>query len=155
MTVEANKELVLSWYDAFASGDFDRVGGMLHEDFRYYLPGNMPISGWRDRDGFLEGQAALAPLTTGPFTLRFGAVTAEGDRVLLEAEGDTEIAGGGRYTNVYIMALRVRDGKIAELKEFCDTLHVFQSFEAPVIRGEPKEREGHIAEVTKTVTINL
>jgi len=141
MTVDENKGLALSWFEALVHGDPERAVGLLHEDFRYYLPGDLPASGWWDRAGFLGSAQMFAGKLAGPVTMRIGDVTAEDDRVWFEAESDAPLVDGGRYTNTFVMAIRVRDGKIAELKEFSDTLHVHEVIDAPETRGPRKQRQ--------------
>jgi ketosteroid isomerase-like protein len=151
MTVEENKEFVLSWFELALKGDTEGWAELMHDDFRYYSPGNMPLSGWRDKAGFLETAALLVPFMAGPLTLKVGTITAEDDRVLFEAESDMQVVGGKHYNNVYVMAVRIRDGKVLELKEFSDTLHVYQTFDAPAMRGEPRPRETPVEHVTRTL----
>jgi ketosteroid isomerase-like protein len=152
MTPEANTELVLSWYEAQVMGDAKRAFDLLHEEFRWYLPGNMPMSGWTDRAGYFAAGESLGRHAAGPITMRFGEAMAQDDRVLIEAESELDLVDGGRYTNSYIIAARVRDGKIVEIKEFMDTLHLYQTIDAPLVRGEPKQRESHLDRVTRTFT---
>jgi uncharacterized protein len=151
-SVEENKQLVLSWYEASMSGDTERWLDLIHDDFRSYISGNMPLSGWQDDPtNLLEVGKLLGRHLAGSFTLKFGDITAEDDRVLIEGESDGELANGKRYYNFYVWSHRVRDGKIVELKEFVDTHHVYETFDAEeFVRGEPKERETPIGRVTHT-----
>ena len=89
MTVEDNKELVFSWFEAAFAGDTDKWLGLMHDDFRYWVPGNMSFSGWTDRDGLLRASEMLS-------------------------------------------------------------LYIFQTFDIPEVRGEPKPRESPVEEVTRT-----
>lgn len=83
--------------------------------------------------------------------MRIGDVTAEGERVWIEAESEAPLASGGTYTNTYVIALKVSNGKITEMKEFSDTLHVFEAIDAPEIRGPRKPRQSPLTTVTATV----
>jgi hypothetical protein len=78
-------------------------------------------------------------------------VVAEGNRVCFEAESDAPLVGGGRYTNTYVIALELRDDKIVTMKEFSDTLHVYEAIDAPETRGPRKDRESPLTTVTDTV----
>jgi ketosteroid isomerase-like protein len=65
------------------------------------------------------------------FHLRLVSLTAEEDRVAMEAEGDLgSPANGRRYHNIYFILLRIRDGKITLYKEYQDTLHIYDVFYA-------------------------
>jgi ketosteroid isomerase-like protein len=152
MSVEDNKELVLSWFEAAFKGDTERWLDLIHDDFRYWAPGRMPFTGWSDKDGFMATAELLGRYVAGPMTLKIGAVTAEDDRVVLQTEGDVLLSNGERYNNVYMMCTKVRDGKIVEYIEFFDSLYVYQTFDAPEVRGAQKPRESHITEVTRTLT---
>ena len=51
-------------------------------------------------------------------------LTAEADRVAIEAESDGMHVSGQRYQNQYHFLMRIRDGRIVELKEYMDTQQV-------------------------------
>jgi uncharacterized protein len=147
---DRNKALALMWFEALVKADVETAMSMMHDDFRYWLPGNMPVSGWTDRDGFLGTTKVLGDVVVGGETMKIGDVVAEGDRVLVEAESDMPLVNNGRYNNFYVMAMRVRDGKICELKEFADTLHTYQAIDHEATRGPSKERESPLTYVTAT-----
>ena len=46
---------------------------------------------------------------------------AEGDTVVVEAKGDNVTRTGVRYDNDYCMVWRVEDGRIREIREYCDS----------------------------------
>jgi ketosteroid isomerase-like protein len=147
-----NKDIALKWLEALVTADGDTAMGLMHGDFRYFFPGTMPAAGWWDRDGFLASGQMFAGKLAGPMTMRLGDVTAEDDRVWIEAESEADLTDGGRYVNTYVMALRVREGKVCELKEFCDTLMTYEAMDVPEVRGPRKDRTSPIATVTKTMT---
>lgn len=59
--------------------------------------------------------------------LQILGITAEGDRVALEAQssGLTHPRTGRHYQNFYHILFRIKDGKVMLLKEYQDTLHLF------------------------------
>jgi ketosteroid isomerase-like protein len=146
-----NKELALTWFQALVSGDAEIAVSRIADDFRYFLPGTMPASGWWDKQGFLDSAKMFSGVLAGPITMRIGDVTAEDDRVWIEAESEAPLATGGTYNNTYVIALRIRDGKIVEMKEFSDTLHVYEAIDAPETRGPRKPRESPLTSVTASV----
>ncbi|RAV03878.1 nuclear transport factor 2 family protein [Mycolicibacter senuensis] len=146
-----NKELALAWFQALVSGDADAVASGVADEFRYFLTGTMPASGWWDKQGFFDSAKMFAGVLAGPITMRVGDVTAEGDRVWIEAESEAPLSSGGTYLNTYVIALKLRDGKIAEMKEFSDTLHVFEAIDAPETRGPRKPRESPLTTVTASI----
>ena len=48
-------------------------------------------------------------------------VTAEGDRVSVEWEGECTLLNGEAYNNCYHFLLFIRDGRVVRLKEYLDT----------------------------------
>jgi hypothetical protein len=50
-------------------------------------------------------------------------MTAEGDRVAIEAESFGRHVSGKTYNNKYHFVLRARGGKILEWREYMDTMH--------------------------------
>ena len=55
-------------------------------------------------------------------------MTAEGDRVAVEAETYGEHVSGKTYNNFFHFLLVIRDGKIQEWKEYMDTKHASYTF---------------------------
>ncbi len=47
---------------------------------------------------------------------------AEGDVVVVEARGDNVTREGVRYDNDYCLVFRLEDGKIKEVREYCDSI---------------------------------
>ena len=58
-------------------------------------------------------------------------MVAEGDKVAVEAESYAKTVTGGVYNNHYHFLITVRDGQIAGVKEYMDTLHAKQVFIDP------------------------
>jgi ketosteroid isomerase-like protein len=145
-----SKEIVLEWFEALVRADAPKAMSMMHPDFKYWLGGNMPASGWSDLAGFLGTTKVLGDVVAGPETMKIGDVVAEGDRVMIEAESDMPLVNGGRYNNYYVMAMRVLDGKVVEFKEFADTLHTYQAIDHPATRGPSKARQSPLTYVTQT-----
>ena len=49
----------------------------------------------------------------------------------MEVESDTETNTGRGYNNFYHFLIRVRDGKIASVKEYLDTMHANKVLSTP------------------------
>jgi ketosteroid isomerase-like protein len=47
---------------------------------------------------------------------------ADGDHVVVEAKGDNVTKSGMRYDNDYCLVYRLEDGKIKEIREYCDSV---------------------------------
>ncbi len=55
-----------------------------------------------------------------PRTVAFNFI-ADGDYVVVEARGDNVTKTGLRYDNQYCMVFRIENGKIKQIKEYCDS----------------------------------
>ena len=56
--------------------------------------------------------------------LTIDGVTADGDRVAVEARSSGKLNSGAVYANTYHWLFVLREGKIAVIKEYNDTLHL-------------------------------
>lgn len=59
-------------------------------------------------------------MAEGTRTVAFNFI-ADGDFVVIEAKGDNVTKKGVRYDNDYCMVWRFENGKIKEIKEYCDS----------------------------------
>jgi ketosteroid isomerase-like protein len=147
-----DKAQALQWFTALISGDVQTAMSLTSAGFRYFLSGTMPASGWSDLAGFMENAQIFSGLYAGPITMRIGEVTAEEDRVWLEAESEGKLKTGGTYSNTYVFLLKVRDGKVVEAKEFSDTLYVHDTIDLPHTRGPRIPRQSPLTVVTGSVS---
>jgi hypothetical protein len=122
MSIEQNKQLARDFMDALERADIAAIEAAFAPDGVSWTAGTMPISGTRTRDEVAE--AARGILGAFPQGLKFTikALTAEGDRVAIEAESYGRHASGRVYANQYHFLMRVRGGKIAEWREYLDTM---------------------------------
>jgi ketosteroid isomerase-like protein len=120
---EDNKELARRMLAALTEANVDFIKENYAEDFRIWTAGSLPFSGSGDKASAVAGMPAVLDLF--PDGLRFSivALTAEGDRVAIEATGEGTTVLGRGYRQDYHFLMRVRDGKIVEWKEYMDTEH--------------------------------
>jgi ketosteroid isomerase-like protein len=123
MGIAENKQIVLDFYAAGARGDMDACFAMLADDITWTNIGNTKYS------GTYSGKQALVEQLLGPLfgQLKAGiaseieGLTAEGDVVVAQTAGTAETHDGTPYNNTYCQVIRIRDGKIAAVKEYFDT----------------------------------
>ena len=127
---EINKARVRKFLDSFSNGSVPRILENLHEDALWWVPGTLPgLSGSYTMAQISE---LLAPMGTlyKPGTLRVTPLemTAENDRVAVEASSYAELHNGRIYNNSYHFLFELRDGKISQVKEYMDTHHAWETF---------------------------
>lgn len=128
--VDANKRLVREFLDHYAHGRYDAALALLAPDSRWWLPGHaqeFPAAGWADKATVERRLAANLKLLPHGLEIIVGDMTAEGDRVAVEAESKAQLASGTLYHNRYHFLFVVRDGRIQVVKEYLDTLHVMNA----------------------------
>lgn len=123
MGIAENKQVVLDFYEAGARGDMDACFALVADDVTWTNIGSTKFS------GTYIGKQALAENLLGPLfgELKAGIssqieqLTAEGDIVVAQTSGNAETRDGTPYNNTYCQVIRIRDGRIAAVKEYMDT----------------------------------
>ncbi|MFQ5514880.1 MAG: nuclear transport factor 2 family protein [Myxococcota bacterium] len=123
MSIEANKAVAREFMEALSRADGKRVMELYAPDAICWTAGTLPFSGEHRLD-------EIGPLMEGilgafPEGLRFTVrqMTAEGERVAIEAESFGRHVSGKTYRNQYHFLMVIRDGRIHEFKEYMDTMH--------------------------------
>lgn len=123
MSAEANKKLIQQIFTDSANRSGTTFVDHLADDATWVQTGQCSWSGtFTGKDAITNGLLGhlRALLTDRPRTLAFNFI-AEGDTVVVEAKGDNVTKTGDRYDNEYCMVWRVENGKIKQIKEYCDS----------------------------------
>ena len=123
MDTEANKQIARDFIAALSRADTNWVLEHYADDMRMWTAGSLPFSGVHTKDeirGLMDGILGAFPDGL-EFTVK--TLTAEEDRVAIEAVSRGVHASGKPYHNEYHFLMRIRDGEIVEFKEYLDTLH--------------------------------
>lgn len=123
MGIAENKQIVLDFYEAAARGEMDACFALLADDITWTNIGSTKFS------GSYVGKQAIVEELIGPLfgQLKAGIssqierLTAEGDTVVAQTSGTAETVNGTPYNNTYCQVIQVRDGQIADVKEYMDT----------------------------------
>ena len=123
MGTEENKQIIEEFYEAGDRGDMDACFALLADDIIWTNIGSTKYS------GTYVGKQALVEQLLGPLfgQLKAGIsssienMIAEGDFVVAQTTGTAETKDGKPYNNSYCQVIRIREGKIAEVKEYFDT----------------------------------
>jgi ketosteroid isomerase-like protein len=130
MSLDANKRLVREFLDHYAHARYEAALAMLAPDARWWIPGHpqeFPAAGWADKATVERRLAANLKLLPHGIEIIAGDMTAEGERVAVEAESKAKLVNGTIYHNRYHFLFVVRDGRIHAVKEYLDTLHVMNT----------------------------
>ena len=153
MTIDDNKATVLEFLGHMVRSELDDLVAMVTPDFHMWVAGDLRSSGsfhGPDAEAHLRGTGGgSSDLFKSSVRLDIGEVTAEADRVCVEAATFGELTAGGFYQNTFHFFFRVRDGKVAEMKEYMDTKHVAECI--PVTATAVLQREPNITTITATI----
>lgn len=121
---ERNKQAAEDFFAALNRGDAAAIVGAYSEDGYCHTMGNTLISGKFTRAQIAGAAGAI--FQAFPKGIRFAikTLTAEGDRVAVEAESEGMHASGKLYSNQYHFLLRFSDGKLLLFREYMDTERV-------------------------------
>jgi ketosteroid isomerase-like protein len=138
MSAAANKKLVQQIYADAANRNRTTFYDNLADDVCWTVTGQYSWSHqFKGRDAILNGLMGhfRSFFAEQPRTVAFNFI-ADGEYVAVEARGDNVTKAGLRYDNQYCMVYRIVDGKIKEIKEYCDSALVER-----VLGPFPEERK--------------
>ena len=127
--LEATKWIALSFIEHCFKGDVEQAMAMLSPDATWWVlgdPGTLKVSGHRDRARiarFLENVRRSFP---DGLEANIEGLTAEGERVAVEANSTARMSDGKPYNNRYHFLVKVRDGRVIEMREYLDTQYAYE-----------------------------
>lgn len=123
MSAEANKKLIQQIFTDSANRSGTTFIDHLADDASWVQTGQCSWSRtFTGKDEITTGLFGYlrSLLANRPRTLAFNFI-AEGEYVVVEARGDNVTKSGERYNNEYCFVWRVQNGKIKQIKEYCDS----------------------------------
>lgn len=118
---ERNKQCARELFVAIGRGDAQTIADSYAEDGVLHTMGHTLISGRFTRNQIRDAASGVLGAFPQGIAFTLHNLTAEGDRVAVEAESLGIHVSGKRYNNHYHFLLRFRDGKVVEMKEYMDT----------------------------------
>jgi uncharacterized protein len=119
---EQNKAVVIRFIEAFSDGDAETAKTCLASDAVTIAKGFGKLSGPRPYEIIVGTTAAFKETIPTGLQPKFISVTAQGDRVAVEFEGNATLSNGERYCNQYCMVFTLADGLIKTVNEYYCTI---------------------------------
>jgi ketosteroid isomerase-like protein len=137
MSIEENIQIVKDIFAAIGSGDKQGLLALVAEDIEWVIPGeDWPLAGTH------RGHAGLAKVLqkaseevemTYPKPPEF---VAQGDRVLVVGVATGKIKATNRtFKDEWVFAITVRNGKLANIREYIDTQALALASDTDASRG--------------------
>jgi ketosteroid isomerase-like protein len=119
------KTVALSFLDHMRTREFSAAYGLLSDDVIVWNA----IAGTMSKSQLMELGAKTIEQTKSGWNTTILGVTAEGERVAIEAVGFMELSDDKTYNNEYHLLFKVGpDGKIFSFKEYMDTAEAIRVF---------------------------
>ncbi|MFM0696935.1 nuclear transport factor 2 family protein [Paraburkholderia graminis] len=137
MSIEENIQIVKDFFAAIGSGDKQGLLALVAEDIEWVIPGeDWPLAGTH------RGHAGLAKMLqkaseevemTYPKPPEF---VGQGDRVLVVGVATGKIKATNRtFKDDWVFAITVRNGKLANIREYIDTQALARASDTDASRG--------------------
>jgi ketosteroid isomerase-like protein len=95
MGAEENKKVVLGMLEAMTAGNMSAVSNALADSATWWVAGSFPLSGTMTKAKFCELFGNVGASTENGLRLTPKGITAEGDRVAVEAESYAKLRNAG------------------------------------------------------------
>jgi len=117
---DQNKKITRDFFEALSTGS-NKYLDFYTDDSIIWTAGNNSIGGTRTKKEVVTFAENILSAFPSGITFNITGITAEDERVAVEISGEADHASGKTYNNQYHFLLRIKDGKILELKEYMDT----------------------------------
>jgi uncharacterized protein len=111
-----NYAVAEAYLAAVTAGDLP--DSLLTDDMTAWLTTQGPIS----KAAYQGAIRLFARMAQSPIRFTVDAMTAQDDRVVIEAHSQATLINGEEYGNTYVFSIRVRDGRIAWIAEHFNAL---------------------------------
>jgi ketosteroid isomerase-like protein len=130
MSTQANVQVVKDFFAALGSGDKQALLAISAEDVEWIVPGEWALAGTHrgheDLANLLQKASEMVD-TSYPAPPEF---VAQGDRVLVVGFATGRIKATNKtFEDHWIFAITVRNGKVASIREYIDTLALARASE--------------------------
>ena len=117
-STEVNKAVVKTFIEAMGRSDGASAAPCLASDAFTLAKGFGNFAGVREYDTIVGTIDAFKQLLPTGLCPEFKSFTAEGDRVVVEFEGNATTCDGKPYNNQYCMVFTLSEGKIKQVNEY-------------------------------------
>ena len=121
MGIEQNKAVVAEYFRRMQAGD-PTVAEMMDDEITWWVPQSSELGGThRGKAKVLELMGKGVDLYQLPLKIVVEETVAERDWVAVQLVVEAKTAAGRPYRNDYHFAFRIRNGKVAAVREYVDT----------------------------------
>jgi len=131
MTLDANKKLAREFFACFDTNNVAGALDMMTEDATWWIIGRRELlstAGDHTKEEIARIFHIMAERLKNGLKMTVKNIIGEGDQIAIEMESYGELQNGRIYNNQYHVLMTMRDGKVAAVREYIDTQHVFATW---------------------------
>ena len=126
MSTEQNKAIATELLKALSTGDTAAMERIIAEDCQWWVMG-FPRDRYLTRRQMVRGvRAIIDTVLPDGFNMTMRGITAESERVALEAESHSHTVAGKLYNNFYHFLFVFRDGTVIRGMEYTNPQHALE-----------------------------
>ena len=132
--IQANKRIAAQLFGRLSAGELDAALAMLSDDATWWLagtPGKLPVAGKLNKPQVARLFRNITGALERPIAMTIKGMIAEGEGVAVEVESLGQLRNGRTYNQHYHFRITIREGRIAAVREYLDTLHVQEVWATP------------------------
>lgn len=133
MNTAANKNFVQLFLGHFENGGVNQILAMMSDDATWWVNGKphlFPFAGLKTKAEMRSIFRELLAFFEGGLKMDLKSSIGEGDTVAAEVQSLGRAKTGKLYENRYHILFRIKDGKIAEVREYTDPMHAIEVMNA-------------------------
>ena len=124
------KQIVNRFFEFVSEGKTKDAFELVDDNVNWWIPGTLPFSGNKTKEEYLQVVNAIKKGFPTGFKLVVSSSIAEGNKVAAEVESSGTHVNGKLYNNKYHFLFEIENAKIKSVKEYMDTLHLYQLLQA-------------------------
>ena len=121
-----NKDTVREFFRQVTNGDMQKAFELVDDHVSWWIPGTLPFSGTKTKDQYFQVVSAIQKGFPAGFSIVVTSLIAEDNKVAAEAVSSGRHVNGKDYNNKYHFLFEFANGRIISVKEYMDTLHLYQ-----------------------------
>jgi uncharacterized protein len=126
VSTEQNKEIAAELVKALSTGDAAAMERIIAEECQWWVMG-FPRDRYLTRRQMVRGvRSIIDKVLPNGFNMTIRGITAEGDRVAVEAESHSHTVAGKLYNNFYHFLFVFHDGKVIRGMEYTNPQHAIE-----------------------------
>ncbi len=121
-----NKQIVNAFFEFVTNGKTNEAFELVDNNVNWWIPGTLPFSGNKTKEEYLQVVNAIKNGFPSGLSLTVTSSIAEGNYVAAEVESNGNHINEKTYNNKCHSLFEIKNNKIISVKEYMDTLHLFQ-----------------------------